>query len=283
MLALGAAQVGLGFWASSSYARTADVVVVMVAGLALARGLADLTAALGNRVTASPAPAAGAAGYVAGAADFAAATARSGRARHRADGAATRPAEAAATSANLDAVLALAAMSGTASGAPVPADAVPGRVSDAATDAGSVSSMRGGVAGGGTATGARLHGGLSAPDDVSSLTTGAEPAAGTATSSFAEPRMIADLSPSGPAVDAPAATARPATMFSPDVPGDDAGTAAEVRPAGPPAGMRVTGAAESVQGTQAATVRISPAAAAAANGGRVTGSPDDRTGRRRAD
>jgi hypothetical protein len=99
MVIVGVAQAGLGFWSSSSFARTADVVIVLVAALALARGLADLSAAYGMfamtpsaarpAVQAARRASAGAperpAGYGAGMADFSEAT-RSGRARHRAGG-----------------------------------------------------------------------------------------------------------------------------------------------------------------------------------------------------
>jgi uncharacterized membrane protein HdeD (DUF308 family) len=93
MVIVGVAQAGLGFWSSSSFARTADVVVVLVGALALARALADLTSAFGLF---SALPSAGRPGpetsmaqrpgsYAAGMADFEQ-SARAGRARHRAPG-----------------------------------------------------------------------------------------------------------------------------------------------------------------------------------------------------
>jgi hypothetical protein len=121
MVIVGVAQAGLGFWSSSSLARTADVVVLLVGALALARGLADLTSAFGL-FSALP-PAQGQlraespmmqrpASYAAGMADFAA-SAGSGRARHRAPG--DEP-EMPGSNADLDAMPATAGMSGATMG-----------------------------------------------------------------------------------------------------------------------------------------------------------------------
>jgi len=77
LLVLGVAEAGLGFFAASSFARTADLMVSVVAGLALARGVADLVAALrlreAPRVSLLELPAervAGVAGYSAGLTDY---------------------------------------------------------------------------------------------------------------------------------------------------------------------------------------------------------------------
>ena len=136
-MVLGVLQVGLGFFAASRYSRTAEVVVLMLGALALMRGVADLVASLMLRETApaSTRPrekAAGMAGYAAGLADFAAAaTVRSSRPRHRATGllgartagsttaavardatAGGDPATDERATADLDAMLALAGVSG---------------------------------------------------------------------------------------------------------------------------------------------------------------------------
>ena len=77
LLVLGVAEAGLGFFAASSFARTADLMVSVVAGMALARGVADLVAALrlreAPRVSLLELPAervAGVAGYSAGLTDY---------------------------------------------------------------------------------------------------------------------------------------------------------------------------------------------------------------------
>ena len=129
MVAIGVAEVALGFYSSSSTGRTAGVVIVIIGALALGRGLADLATALDLRPATTPdgnaggtpAESAKAAGYVAGMADFRASeTARSGRARHRAAAAgepaatAARQSDAERAAADLDAMLALAGVSGAA-------------------------------------------------------------------------------------------------------------------------------------------------------------------------
>lgn len=97
LLALGVAETGLGFFAASAFARRADLVVVVLAGAALARGVADLVAALRLReATATaqgerllelpPERAVGVAGYTAGLTDFEAGGPADGgtRPKHRA-------------------------------------------------------------------------------------------------------------------------------------------------------------------------------------------------------
>jgi uncharacterized membrane protein HdeD (DUF308 family) len=97
LLVLGVAETGLGFFAASAFARRADLVVVVLAGAALARGVADLVAALRLReATAAaqgerllelpPERAVGVAGYTAGLTDFEAGGPAGGgaRPRHRA-------------------------------------------------------------------------------------------------------------------------------------------------------------------------------------------------------
>ena len=91
MLVLGVMQLGLGFYAASSYARSPWIVVLLLAALAVVRAVADLVTALDLREApvgrADRERVAGAAGYAAGLADYAAAaTGRAGRPRHRARG-----------------------------------------------------------------------------------------------------------------------------------------------------------------------------------------------------
>jgi uncharacterized membrane protein HdeD (DUF308 family) len=90
LLVVGVAETGLGFFAASPFARTADLMVSVLGGLALARGVADLVAALRLRevpraslLELPPERAAGVAGYSAGLTDYEAVPARSGP-RHRA-------------------------------------------------------------------------------------------------------------------------------------------------------------------------------------------------------
>lgn len=90
-MVLGVVQTVLGFYAASSFSRTAGVVVVVLAALAVVRAIADLVTAMQLReagVVATPREkATGVAGYAAGLADYAAAaTVRTGRPRHRAPG-----------------------------------------------------------------------------------------------------------------------------------------------------------------------------------------------------
>ncbi|AGZ40364.1 HdeD family acid-resistance protein [Actinoplanes friuliensis] len=96
LMVVGVAEIGLGFFAASSFARTAEMVIVILGGAALARAVADLVAALRLREVSvaaraerllelTPERAIGVAGYSAGLSDFEAGQPeRSGRARHRA-------------------------------------------------------------------------------------------------------------------------------------------------------------------------------------------------------
>ncbi len=185
--AAGVLEVALGFWASSSFARTAGALVLMVGALALARGIADLTTSLGLRSAmastgtdrVSRTGQAGARGYVAGMADFAAATAtgaRPGRARHRATGTAVTSAAAARKSerpstmadadapvgaesaADLDSMLALAGVSGAAVGSTLQAGGMSGTGSPAANMS--------------PVAGAGMPGGAAAPSDGAANTSG---------------------------------------------------------------------------------------------------------------
>jgi uncharacterized membrane protein HdeD (DUF308 family) len=92
---VGVAELGLGFFAASSFARTPEVIVLILAGAALLRGVADLVASLrlrdasavsrGERLLELSAERAiGVAGYSAGLTDFETAPNRGARARHRA-------------------------------------------------------------------------------------------------------------------------------------------------------------------------------------------------------
>jgi hypothetical protein len=99
LMVVGVLETALGFFAASPFARTGELVVVILGGLGLLRAVADLTTGLRLRevraaradvLELSPERAAGVAGYSAGLSDFDARPARS-RPRHRA---ATRPAAA---------------------------------------------------------------------------------------------------------------------------------------------------------------------------------------------
>ena len=96
LMVVGVAELGLGFFAASSFARTAELVIVVLGGAALARAVADLVASLrlreasvvsrAERLLELPAERAiGVAGYAAGMTDFEAdSPGRAGRPRHRA-------------------------------------------------------------------------------------------------------------------------------------------------------------------------------------------------------
>lgn len=96
LMVVGVAEVGLGFFAASVYARTAELVIMVLGGAALVRAVADLVAALRLReATAAsrgerllelpPERAIGVAGYAAGLTDFEeGAPAQGARPRHRA-------------------------------------------------------------------------------------------------------------------------------------------------------------------------------------------------------
>ncbi|OJF13978.1 hypothetical protein BG844_12425 [Couchioplanes caeruleus subsp. caeruleus] len=155
---VGLAELGLGFFAAGSFARTAEMVAVILGGAALIRGVADLVASLrlrevsvsarAGRLLELPAErAVGVAGYSAGMTDFEEGPTQASRARHRAmpqtsaggthDLSGPRPGQAAAladlstpgptgartgsfhdevlrTTADLDAMLALAGVTGAA-------------------------------------------------------------------------------------------------------------------------------------------------------------------------
>jgi uncharacterized membrane protein HdeD (DUF308 family) len=258
MVVIGVAEAGLGFYSSSSSGRTAGVVIVMVGALALGRGLADLAMALDLRPATAPGgPPADesvkAAGYAAGMTDFAAAqTARPGRARHRAAGAAASALSSTTSSAqqsdedraaaDLDAMLALAGVSGAAVASSMTYLAsAPERGGHAVSGGSHVAA---GVAGGGRPSGAPTRTG------------------GTAVGE----RKAALHSPDGTIL------ARSATMFT----GADALEAFDALPsdayrvpAGPPVASTPTSFAAApsgamVQASQVGAVRISPAAAAGA-------------------
>ena len=93
---VGVVELGLGFFAAGSFARTPELVVLVLAGAALVRGVADLVASLrlreasavsraGRLLELSPERAIGVAGYSAGMTDFEEAPSRGARARHRAE------------------------------------------------------------------------------------------------------------------------------------------------------------------------------------------------------
>jgi uncharacterized membrane protein HdeD (DUF308 family) len=138
LVTVGVLQTGLGFFSSSSFARTGPLVIVVLGALGTLRAVADLVTALRLREVAGPRKdvlelpperAAGVAGYAAGLTDFEGAPSRS-RARHRARPS-TEPAAPAApgsesfhdrvvrTTADLDAMLAQAGITGPRAGAMV--------------------------------------------------------------------------------------------------------------------------------------------------------------------
>ncbi len=281
---IGVLEVALGFWSSSSFARAGEMLVVVVGAVALARGIADLATSLGLRsaalsagtaVASGAVQAAGARGYVAGVADFAAATAtgaRPGRARHRATGgallsaAASPKSERAATGpdapvdaepgAGLDAMMALAGVSGAAAGSTMQSGGMSGTGPVAATMP--------------SASGAGVPGGASTASAAASPMRSSGTGTGTPTTMSATATASAVRSGARSSAPAAAGPARPATMFTPDItPAGDAVATADRRiPAGPPAGMSIKGgpASAAVQGTQTNTVQISPAAAGASAG-----------------
>ncbi len=92
LMVVGVLETALGFFAASPLSRSADLVVTVLGGLALARGVSDLVASLRLReavgprtdiLELSPERSAGVSGYSAGLADFETAPARTGP-RHRA-------------------------------------------------------------------------------------------------------------------------------------------------------------------------------------------------------
>jgi uncharacterized membrane protein HdeD (DUF308 family) len=140
LIVVGVLETALGFYAASPLSRAADLVVVTLGGLALARGVADLVTALRLRELSGASPdaghvsrerASGLAGYSAGLADYESARERTGP-RHRAAASRTSAAVAPSadgtgsaagnwdsvdddvlrTTADLDAMLALASVTG---------------------------------------------------------------------------------------------------------------------------------------------------------------------------
>jgi hypothetical protein len=150
LVTVGVLQTGLGFFSASPFARATDLVLVVLGGLGVLRAVADLVTALRLREVAGPRKdvlelpperAAGVAGYAAGLTDYEGAPSRS-RARHRArPGGSTVTAAAPAaggesfhdhvvrTTADLDAMLAQAGITGPRAGsaveAPVEIPAIP--------------------------------------------------------------------------------------------------------------------------------------------------------------
>jgi uncharacterized membrane protein HdeD (DUF308 family) len=138
LVTVGVLQVGLGFYSSSSFARTGPLVIVVLGALGTLRAVADLVTALRLREVAGPRKdvlelpperASGVAGYAAGLTDFEGAPSRS-RARHRARPTASAAATATPvtesfhdqvvrTTADLDAMLAQAGITGPRAGTAV--------------------------------------------------------------------------------------------------------------------------------------------------------------------
>ncbi|MEV4278239.1 hypothetical protein [Actinoplanes xinjiangensis] len=138
LVTVGVLQTGLGFYSSSSFARTGPMVIVVLGALGTLRAVADLVTALRLREVAGPRKdvlelpperAAGVSGYTAGLTDFEGAPSRS-RARHRARPSATAATATATgsesfhdqvvrTTADLDAMLAQAGITGPRAGAMV--------------------------------------------------------------------------------------------------------------------------------------------------------------------
>ena len=144
LMVVGVLEVALGFFSASSFVRTPELVIVVLGGAAVARGVADLVASLrlreaaaGSRPELTPERASAAAGYAAGVTDFeAGSSAQAASARHRAMPRATdfpstpaeapqppreqgtsvggHPGDGVRTTADLDAMLALAGVTGAA-------------------------------------------------------------------------------------------------------------------------------------------------------------------------
>ncbi|MGW4943640.1 HdeD family acid-resistance protein [Actinoplanes sp. NPDC004185] len=165
LMVVGVVEAALGFFSASAYVRTPELVVLVLGGAALSRGIADLVASLrlreasvaaraGRLLELTPQRAVGVAGYAAGLTDFESGSQRASGPRHRAT---TRPSASAMsdlsapasapvraqaqlpqdgpagsfheevlrTTADLDAMLALAGVTGAA---------VPGAAAQAAAD-----------------------------------------------------------------------------------------------------------------------------------------------------
>jgi len=95
LMVVGVVETGLGFFSASSFVRTPELVVVVLGGAALTRGVADLVAALrlreasvvaraGQLLELTPERAVGVAGYSAGLTDFESGSQRGSGPRHRA-------------------------------------------------------------------------------------------------------------------------------------------------------------------------------------------------------
>lgn len=133
LMALGAAQAALGFYAAGPFARSADPMVLLLGGTALLRGVADLVTALRLREVSGvrdevlrlpPEREAGVAGYSAALSDFAAQEPQ-GRAKHRAAGPKTFHDEVLRTTKDLDSMIAQAGVTGTAAPHRLPEDLPP--------------------------------------------------------------------------------------------------------------------------------------------------------------
>ncbi|BEL08958.1 hypothetical protein Q0Z83_071490 [Actinoplanes sichuanensis] len=139
LVTIGVIETGLGFFSSSPFARTGSMVIVILGALGTLRAVADLVTALRLREVAGPRRdvlelpperAAGVSGYAAGLTDYEGAPSRS-RARHRArpttgsvpttaaPGAETFHDRVVRTTADLDAMLAQAGITGPRAGAVV--------------------------------------------------------------------------------------------------------------------------------------------------------------------
>jgi uncharacterized membrane protein HdeD (DUF308 family) len=121
ILTLGVVQAGLGFYSASPFARTGDLVLVVLGAAGLLRGVADLVTALRLREVSAvrhevlhlpPERAEGVAGYSAGLTDYEPAPAR-----HRAGSAPSFHDEVVRTTADLDAIIAQAGMTGVGAAA----------------------------------------------------------------------------------------------------------------------------------------------------------------------
>ena len=95
LLVVGVVETGLGFFSASSFVRTPELVVVVLGGAALTRGVADLVAALrlreasvaaraGRLLELTPDRVVGVTGYSAGLTDFESGSSRGSAPRHRA-------------------------------------------------------------------------------------------------------------------------------------------------------------------------------------------------------
>ncbi|WP_433726802.1 HdeD family acid-resistance protein [Actinoplanes sp. CA-051413] len=111
LMVVGVVEAALGFFSASSYVRTPELVVLVLGGAALSRGIADLVASLrlreasvaaraGRLLELTPQRAVGVAGYSAGLTDFESGSQRASGPRHRA---AARPSASASALSDLSA------------------------------------------------------------------------------------------------------------------------------------------------------------------------------------